>query len=321
MGLLRAGATIALGILTALLYTPVRAVSQDTAGQKLAPADRAASPDTPPAGCRVTLPAEVRFTPPSPLPADPELEPLSWGAPSPHGDRRFWFGTEKLWTILPVDGTWRHWADSAYAYVNKLPWFAVAKDAGPLTITGKRLDGQALSFTEFEEINGFGRTSTGVEEVMGGIAVPVSGCWQVTGRFRSQELSFTVWVPPVPEKKLSSENNPAPSVGSNPTTGRLYVAGEVEAKNLRYWLAPEIPPTAKSAKGGDKVVLHAVIGGNDGVPRELQYVSGPELLAKAAMDAVQWWRYEVDGTTDIDTTIDVVFPPPEPNAARADPPY
>src|SRR5580658_6123978 len=46
-------------------------------------------------------------------------------------------------------------------------------------------------------------------------------------------------------------------------------------------------------------------------PRELQYVSGPPFLVKSAMDAVQLWRYRADGRTDIDTTIEVVFPSSE----------
>jgi hypothetical protein len=41
---------------------------------------------------------------------------------------------------------------------------------------------------------------------------------------------------------------------------------------------------------------------------ELQYVSGPQILVKAAMDAVKFWQYAVDGRTDIDTTIEGVFP-------------
>ena len=42
-----------------------------------------------------------------------------------------------------------------FAYSNKLPWGGTFsyKD-GPLTVTGKRLDGPAPSFTEVEEISG-----------------------------------------------------------------------------------------------------------------------------------------------------------------------
>src|SRR3984957_9377327 len=55
------------------------------------PAEKIATQNIPPASCRVTLPENGSFTPPSPLPIDPESAPLSWGFPT--GSRRFWFCT------------------------------------------------------------------------------------------------------------------------------------------------------------------------------------------------------------------------------------
>jgi protein TonB len=56
--------------------------------------------------------------------------------------------------------------------------------------------------------------------------------------------------------------------------------------------------------------LHAVIA-KDGSVEDLQYVSGPPLLMKAAMDAVRQWRYQptqLNGEpVEVDTTISVVF--------------
>jgi protein TonB len=58
------------------------------------------------------------------------------------------------------------------------------------------------------------------------------------------------------------------------------------------------------------VVLHAVIA-KDGSVEDLQYVSGPPLLMKSAMDAVRQWRYQptqLNGDpVEVDTTISVVF--------------
>jgi protein TonB len=58
------------------------------------------------------------------------------------------------------------------------------------------------------------------------------------------------------------------------------------------------------------VILHAIIG-KDGSIKELQYISGPPLLLKSAMDAVKEWRYkptQLNGEpVEVDTTIDVVF--------------
>src|SRR6267143_1451444 len=46
--------------------------------------------------CAVTTPPDQPFVPPSPYPA----------TPSSGGD--FWFGTNHLWTTLPLDGTWKN---------------------------------------------------------------------------------------------------------------------------------------------------------------------------------------------------------------------
>jgi periplasmic protein TonB len=94
---------------------------------------------------------------------------------------------------------------------------------------------------------------------------------------------------------------------------RIQVDGATQAKSLVYRLKPEIPPAAKAAGVSGTVVLHAVIS-TDGRPRDLEYVSGPPLLAQAAIDAVKWWGYRVavvdagTGTpVEVDTTMDVVF--------------
>jgi len=73
---------------------------------------------------------------------------------------------------------------------------------------------------------------------------------------------------------------------------------------------PVYPPIAKTAHISGTVVLHAVIA-KDGSVEDLQYVSGPPLLMKSAMDAVKQWRYQptqLNGDpVEVDTTISVVF--------------
>ena len=75
-------------------------------------------------------------------------------------------------------------------------------------------------------------------------------------------------------------------------------------------IMPEYPPIAKTAHISGTVTLHAVIG-KDGTVQDLQYVSGPPLLMKSAMDAVKQWRYQptqLNGDpVEVDTTISVVF--------------
>ena len=75
-------------------------------------------------------------------------------------------------------------------------------------------------------------------------------------------------------------------------------------------IQPIYPPIAKTAHVSGTVILHAIIA-KDGTVQELQYVSGPPLLMRSAMDAVQQWRYQptqLNGEpVEVDTTISVVF--------------
>ncbi len=91
---------------------------------------------------------------------------------------------------------------------------------------------------------------------------------------------------------------------------RIRVGGNVEAASLINKVTPIYPPIAKTAHVSGTVVLHAIIS-KDGSIQELQYVSGPPLLMKSAMDAVKEWRYRptmLNGDpVEVDTTIDVVF--------------
>ena len=101
---------------------------------------------------------------------------------------------------------------------------------------------------------------------------------------------------------------PPPPKPAGPS--RIRVGGNVEAASLINKVTPVYPPIAKTAHVSGTVILHAIIS-KDGSIQELQYVSGPPLLMKAAMDAVKEWRYKptmLNGEpVEVDTTIDVVF--------------
>jgi len=90
----------------------------------------------------------------------------------------------------------------------------------------------------------------------------------------------------------------------------IRVGGNVAQANLIRQVTPVYPPIAKTAHISGTVLLHAIIG-KDGTVQDLQYVSGPPLLMKSAMDAVRQWRYKptlLNGEpVDVDTTISVVF--------------
>jgi TonB-like protein len=293
----------------ALMQTPCKALSQQFHEERSV--QKMAVQDAPPQSCPVTLPSEAIFVLPYP---DATSSAAHFGLAA---DGRF--GTEKLWTVLPIDGIWRGPIPSKpgdFAYSNKLPWFRVhpaflLKD-GPLTITGKRLDGPAPSFTETYQGGGAFPDDDDNAMIMGGIEIPVFGCWEIKGHYKDQELSFIVWVTPLAEQKSppvdSSPEIVQPPVTSYTEVHRIHVDGDVQARSLVYRVTPEIPHEAQVANVSGTVVLHAVIN-RDGRASELQYLSGPPLLTKAAIDAVTWWRYMVTGdSVEVDTTIQVAFP-------------
>ncbi len=77
-----------------------------------------------------------------------------------------------------------------------------------------------------------------------------------------------------------------------------------------HMVQPEYPSQAKRAYMQGTVILHAIIG-TDGSVHELQIVRGQCWLAKAAVKAVQKWRYTptlLEGKpVKVDTTISVMF--------------
>lgn len=91
---------------------------------------------------------------------------------------------------------------------------------------------------------------------------------------------------------------------------RIRVGGSVQSASLIRQVQPVYPPIAKTAHISGTVVLHAIIA-KDGTIEQLEFVSGPQLLMKNAMDAVKQWRYKptlLNGDpVEVDTTISVIF--------------
>jgi TonB family protein len=81
---------------------------------------------------------------------------------------------------------------------------------------------------------------------------------------------------------------------------------------LTHRVDPVYPDAARKARVEGVVLIDAVIGSN-GTVLHVQPLSGPDILAPAAVDAVKWWRfrpYDVNGEPiDVETTIAVAFPP------------
>lgn len=278
------------------------------------PAEETAPHDTRIANCRVTLPSDGVFEPPPTVSLGPSRTP-----------DRFFFGAEGLWTVLPADGIWRGPVPAKpgdFVYENKFVWFRshapfLQRD-GPISLRGKRLDGPASSFVATHQSISY-PGENGIAMIVMGISVPVFGCWEFTGHYKDQDVTFTIWVTSYTEEEKSLHaltlalRSPTPK---DAPVRRVHLDPEVQAKSLVYRVLPEIPPAAQAANASGTVVLHAVIG-TDGRTHELSYVSGPQVLAQAAIDAAKWWQYVVNDVSldpfeaqEVDTTISVLFPPP-----------
>jgi protein TonB len=107
---------------------------------------------------------------------------------------------------------------------------------------------------------------------------------------------------------LSAAPPPPPPKAAAPK--RIRVGGQVESARLIFQPKPEYPPLAKMARIQGTVRLEAIIS-KDGTIQDLKIIGGHPLLVKAAMDAVQRWRYQptlLNGEpVEVVTEIDVNF--------------
>jgi hypothetical protein len=125
----------------------------------------------PPDSCPVTKPPWMAFIPPSPYPTELPAD-------------SFWFGNEKLWTSLTMDGTWKlgHYRPEDSAFRNKLFWWHEGYDwrtENPpnLSVTGKRLDAPAPSLTTDDHSNAGWTSDSHYPFMVAGIFIqrPVAG--------------------------------------------------------------------------------------------------------------------------------------------------
>lgn len=94
------------------------------------------------------------------------------------------------------------------------------------------------------------------------------------------------------------------------STKPLRVGGNVMNAKKIHNVAPVYPQIAKTGGVQGTVLLHTIIA-KDGSIQELQYISGPPLLMRAAMDTVRQWRYSptlLKGKPQrVETQIAVIF--------------
>jgi TonB family protein len=88
------------------------------------------------------------------------------------------------------------------------------------------------------------------------------------------------------------------------------VPAEEMGRRIIHQVMPEYPELARQAGVQGTVVLDTVVS-VEGAVTQVKFVSGPEALSQAAMDAVRWWRFEpyfVNGQpATVETTVAVDF--------------
>ncbi|MHB8484704.1 MAG: energy transducer TonB [Candidatus Acidiferrales bacterium] len=100
------------------------------------------------------------------------------------------------------------------------------------------------------------------------------------------------------------------SVAAQGPQSQVKSGAKVQAAKLIQRVDPVYPVAAKQAHVEGTILLSAEIG-KDGSIQDLSYVSGPQVLAPGAMDAVRQWKYQptmLNGTpVTVDTCITVIF--------------
>jgi hypothetical protein len=137
-----------------------------------------------PETCPVTRSTpETRFAPPMPHEAAKPDGPM------------FWYGSDALFVSLSTDGRWRGIVDSTGTR-NKSFWYRKNpewREEFPyqLKITAKRIDtdGPMISFPRVNNAI-MGK----VVAMLLMLELPERGCWQVTGNYKSDHLSWVTWV-------------------------------------------------------------------------------------------------------------------------------
>jgi len=91
---------------------------------------------------------------------------------------------------------------------------------------------------------------------------------------------------------------------------QAQVAAEVMQKLLVHRVEPTYPPEARKDNLQGIIALDIVVG-RDGSVLNMRPLNGPDVLAHAAMDALQWWKFEpyrVNGEpVAVETTVAVEF--------------
>jgi len=104
-----------------------------------------------------------------------------------------WFGSNALAVLTSDDGSW-FGLGPKYDYREKLWWYSAAFEPGmesQMTVTGRRLDVDSLPARVTRTTNAQGMGGGGWAMLML-VEFPSAGCWELTGEFQGQRLTFVV---------------------------------------------------------------------------------------------------------------------------------
>jgi hypothetical protein len=137
-----------------------------------------------PDDCPVTLPGEPRF-----IPAERH------GSSQADG---FWYGSEALAVYLVIDGRW-YTGKPPGDFNQHLFWYRQDdrdwyenRPFPELAVTAKRLDAEGREPPHISQATPM--WAGDLWTMMSTLYVPEGGCWQVSGHYKSDDLSFVVWV-------------------------------------------------------------------------------------------------------------------------------
>ena len=175
-------------LLRLILITALAALTasaRQTSSQPASPRTK-----TVPPSCSLTPRPTREFIPPA------DYHPLKL----PEGF--FYIGSEKLWTVIREPMVWEsrpHGPGHELDLTAKIFWYRVGyswrKEPIPkLRVTGRRLDGSApaLMTPQGPATNAIMDSERGA--MLTGVYVPTPGCWEITGDYEGDKLSFVVWV-------------------------------------------------------------------------------------------------------------------------------
>ena len=122
----------------------------------------------------------------------PEATLLGQDAPS----SLEWFGSDSLAVRLPKDRIWRGMGPER-DFSDKLFWLAAGFRPGmegDFSVTGRKLDEETSLRPIVSGVTNARHDDFGGWTVLTALGFPEAGCWEVTGSFKGQHLTFVVRV-------------------------------------------------------------------------------------------------------------------------------